>query len=185
MIHARRAGFGRIGSNPSAKAQDRVPRVALGSRARVSALATAATPVPHVTCVRFARPMGVWLFRVGCRFLARIGDLVWGACATTPVFRGMCAPAPKRSRPARGAWVPRPPSYRACVPQPPNEPCLPARARSSDGAGRVSRAVGCVTWSWRRPAAVAGQKPRAGMTDRDVPWSGLVEGEEDARERER
>jgi hypothetical protein len=28
-------------------------------------------------------------------------------------------------------------------------------------------------------------EPRADITDGDVPWSGLVEGEEDARERER
>src|SRR5277367_4141599 len=68
-------------------------------------------------------------------FSARIAGLSWGACATTPVYRGMCATTPERPRSARGAWVPRPPSTGACVPQPPKRapekgPRLPARARS-------------------------------------------------------
>ena len=34
------------------------------------------------------------LSRVDCRFLVRIADLGWGACATAPVVRGMGATAP-------------------------------------------------------------------------------------------
>src|SRR5271156_120346 len=43
-------------------------------------------------------------------FSARIAGLSWGACATTPVFRGMCATTPEKG-PEKG-------------------PRLPARARS-------------------------------------------------------
>src|ERR1700733_9751771 len=46
--------------------------------------------------------------------------LAWGACATTPAYRGLCAPSPKRPRPVRGAWVPRPPPIGVCVPQAPD-----------------------------------------------------------------
>src|SRR5579859_6790713 len=85
------------------------------------------------------------LFGAGCRFLARIADLVRGACATTPVLRGLWATTPGRPRPARGAWVPQPPSSGGCVPQPPKGPGLPARARryvSHRGRGLAYQTAG-------------------------------------------
>jgi hypothetical protein len=42
--------------------------------------------------------------RVGCRFLAGIAGLAWGAWATTPAYRGMWATSPRwPHRPAEPA----------------------------------------------------------------------------------
>jgi len=50
------------------------------------------------------------------------GDRVspWGPCATSPIYRGMCAPSPKRPRSSSGVRGPQAPPTGACVPQAPD-----------------------------------------------------------------
>ena len=65
-------------------------------------------------------------------------------------------------------------SLRGRVPQPPQGHCHAFRRVLTATCHTVNVASGAL-----------GAGPRADITDGDVPWSGLVEGEEDARERER
>ena len=84
------------------------------------------------------------VFRAGCRFLARIAGLAWGAWPTTPAYRGMWTTTPKRPRPARGACGPRPPRIGACGPQPPKEGpppprCVPAATGHTANVASITR----------------------------------------------
>jgi hypothetical protein len=127
----------------------RVPGL-LGSGCQISALVTVTTPASYITHVGPTQPDGCdavmplpgelpfsrgdRVSRLGCVGpKPHLSGLVcpkpqtaaliaWGAWAPSPIYRGLCAPSPKRPR-------------------------RPGRARR---VGRVSRVVGCVTCSWRR-----------------------------------
>jgi hypothetical protein len=91
------------------------------------------------------------LFRVGCRFSLGSRVPVWGAWATGPVYRGMCATAPERPAPPRGACGPPAPSTEGCVPQAPDDrTCRPCPQRRSH-RGRGPRSPdGVLSWPDRR-----------------------------------